>query len=165
MRRAGLLVIVFMVVSGQSCLAKGKTLGPLRVPGFVQANNGLGVAAALRGGDYVSRVIMHFMGMDPPLVWVQPPKTADLIPAWMDEPVAMPASFTPIGIPACGRSDYGGLATALRADPSPAVSVPRAEGLIHFDAPAAVSAPAASSLDSREIYGHSAEECTQSARG
>ena len=160
MRRAWLLVIVLMAVSGQSCWAKGKSLGPLRVPNFVQANNGLAVAAAVRGGDYVTRVLMHFMGMDPPLVWVKPPKTADIIPAWMDEPVMIEASATPIGISACGRSDYRQIAAALREDAP--VSVQRSEGFIHIDAPAAaIGAPAA--LDSRGIYGHSAEDCIQFA--
>ena len=164
MARARLLFIVLVAVSGQACLAKGKNLGPLRVPNFIQANNGLAAAAAIRGGDFIGRVILHFAGLDPPLVWVQPPKTAEIIPAWMDEPVVMEASFTPVGIPACGRSDYRGLAVALRAEaPVAAVSPRRSEGQIHFDAPVA-SAPAASGLDSREIYGHSAGECTQSAR-
>ncbi len=63
------------------------------MPGFVQANNGLGAVAALRGGDFATRVIMHFAGLDPPLIWVPPPKTAEVIPAWMDEPVVMPAAF------------------------------------------------------------------------
>ena len=163
MRRAGFLVIVALAVSGTACHAKGKGLGPLRVPNFVQANNGLAAAAMMRGGDYVSRVILHFMGMDPPLVWVRPPKTAEVIPAWMDEPVVMEASFfAPAGIPACGRSDYGGLAAALHAAP-PDIRAP-SEGIIRLDAPPSSSAAPAAGLDSREIYGHSSEECPQTAR-
>ena len=159
MKRAGFLVIVMLAVSGPACHAKGKSLGPLRVPGFVQANNGLGVAAAIRGGGFLERVALHFMGLDPPLVWVPPPKTADVIPAWMDEPVVMEARFTAIGVPACASPDYGRLAAALNAAPSASDVTP--QGVIRFDAP---QAPAAGNLDSREIYGHSADGCTLSAR-
>lgn len=157
-RTAGLLVIAVMVVSG-SCQAKGKTSLPFKVPGFVQANNGLGAVAALRGGDFVTRVILHFAGMDPPLVWVPPPKTAEVIPAWMDEPVVMPAAFTAIEVPACGKSNLGQLAARLQEEPQARTAPSQPQGLIHVDAPSAAPKGPGAEIDSRTIYGHSAEEC------
>jgi len=148
MRRAGLVVIVLLAVPGPACHAKGKSLGPLQVPKFVEANNGLAVAAAIRGGDFVSRVALHFLGLDPPLVWVPPPKYADIFPAWVDDPVAMPATAIAIGTSACGAADYAHLAAAL-SDEAPA---PFTGGLIHVEAPP-LPGPAAGDLGSREIYG------------
>lgn len=162
-RAAGLLVVAAMAVSGP-CQAKGKTSLPFKVPGFVQANNGLGAVAALRGGDFVTRVIMHFAGMDPPVAWVPPPKTAEVIPAWMDEPVVMPAAFTAIGIPACGKSDLGQLAVRLQEEPPPAAAPSHPQGLIHFDAPPTPTGGQGAGLDSRAIYGHSSDDCFLSAR-
>ena len=159
-RAAGLLVIALLAVSG-SCQAKG-----VKVPRLVQANNGLGAVAALRGGDFLTRVIMHFAGMDPPLIWEPPPKTAEVIPAWMDEPVVMPAAFTAIGVPACGKSDFGQLAVRLQEEPPPAAAPSPRQGLIHVDAPAppASATSQGSGLDSRAIYGHPSEECLRSAQ-
>jgi len=149
MRRAGLIVIVLLAVPGAFCHAKAKSLGPLQVPKFVEANNGLAVAAAVRGGDFVSRVALHFLGLDPPLVWVPPPKYADIFPAWVDEPVAMPATAIAIGTSACGAADYGHLAAALREEaPAPLSS----GGFIHVEAPP-LPGPVAGDLGSREIYG------------
>lgn len=164
-RAAGLLVIVAVAVSGP-CQAKGKTSLPVKVPGFVQANNGLGAIAALRGGDFVTRVIMHFAGMDPPVIWVQPPKTAEVIPAWMDEPMVMPAVFTAIGMPGCGKSDLGQLAARLKEGPPAVTAVSAPQGLIHLDAPAlSISAGAQGvGFDSRAMYGHASDECILSAR-
>ena len=160
MKRARFLVILALAVSGPACHAKGKGLGPLKVPHFVQADNGLGVTAAIRGGDFVERVILHFMGMDPPLVWVAPPKTAEVIPAWMDEPVVMPATYLAIGAPACGATDYGQLAATLREAPSAPTAAARPGGLIRMEAPAVSAAPQpAADLDSREIYGHFSDGC------
>ncbi len=150
------LIVVVVAVSGQACLAKGKTLGPMQVPKFIEANNGLGVAAALRGGDFLSRVVLHFMGMDPAAQWVPPPKPGDLFPAWVDEPLAMPATAIAIGASSCGVSDYSHLAAALRADPPAVPSAAHPEGLIHVEAPpvpAIAPGPAAGDFGSREIYG------------
>jgi len=72
MRRAGILVIAALAISGP-CHAKGKSSLPVKMPKFVEADNGLAAAAALRGGDYLTRVIMHFAGMDPPVTWVPRP--------------------------------------------------------------------------------------------
>jgi hypothetical protein len=158
-RTVGLLVLAATAISGP-CLAKGKTSLPIKVPGFVQANNGLGAVAALRGGDFVTRVIMHFAGLDPPLEWVPPPKTAEVIPAWMDEPVVMPASLTAIGVPACGKSDLGQLVAHLQEEATPAAAQPLPQGLIHVDAPAAPSVPpGGAGLDGRAIYGHPSDGC------
>ncbi|GEM_PF-6137289 len=149
MRRAGLIVIVLLAVPGAVCQAKGKNLGPLQVPKFVEANNGLAAAAALRGGDFVSRVVLHFLGMDPAAQWVPPPKYAEIFPAWVDEPVAKPAAIIAIGAPGCGAPDYGRLAAALRDGPPAPLS---AGGLIHVEAPPA-RGPAPGDLGGREIYG------------
>jgi hypothetical protein len=149
MRRAGLLVIVLLAVSGSACQAGGKSGLGARMPKFIQADNGLGAAAAMRGGDFVTRVVMHFLGLDPPVEWVPPPKTADLIPAWMDELVVIeasaPGTLKSIGASSCGQSNLTHLAEQLRADAPPLVP----EGLIHLDAPAA-SAP---TFDGRAVYG------------
>jgi len=150
MRRAGLIVIVLLAVPGLACHAKGKSLGPLQVPKFVEANNGLAAAAAIRGGDFVSRVALHFLGLDPPLVWVPPPRYADIFPAWVDDPVAMPATAIAIGASACGAADYAHLAAALR-DEAPPDLVP-AGGLIHVEAPP-LPGPAVGDLGSGAIYG------------
>jgi len=150
MRRAGLIVIVLLAVPGLVCHAKGKSLGPLQVPKFVEANNGLAAAAAIRGGDFVSRVALHFFGLDPPRVWVPPPKYADLFPGWVDDPVVLPATAIAIGASACGAADYGHLAAALREE-APAAPAPSG-GLIHVEAPP-LPGPAAGDLGSREIYG------------
>lgn len=136
------------------------------MPKFVEADNGLAASAALRGGDYLTRVIMHFAGMDPVVAWVPPPKMAEVIPAWMDEPVVMPAAFTAIGIPGCGKSDLGQLAARLQEESVFAAMLPPPQGLIHVDAPATPTPVTGQSvgLDSRAIYGHSADECILSAR-
>lgn len=160
MRRAGLLVIALLAVAGPGGQAKDKSVGPLKVPKFIQADNGLTTAAAIRGGYYLTQVIQHFVGLDPPRDWVPPPKTAELFPDWVDAPVAMPAAFTAIGVPACGKADLSALAASLRKEPP--ASVPSApQGLIHVEAPADTGDHA---LDSRAIYGHSSGDCLLSAR-
>lgn len=123
------LLVVLLAMTGTAVEAKGKA----QVPKFIQADNGLMAAAALRGGDYLTKLVMHFAGQDPPLEWVGFPKTADLIPAWMDEPVAAPAAMTATAMSGCGKSDFAALAEALKAPPP--VAAPT-EGLIHFEAPA-----------------------------
>jgi len=149
MRRAGLLVIVLWVVSGPACQAGGKTSLPVKLPKFIQADNGLGAVAALRGGDFLTRVAMHFLGMDPAVEWVPFPKTAELIPDWMDEPVAIeasaPGTIKAIGSSSCGHSDLSHLAAQLKADPPPASP----ERLIHLDASASIAQP----FDGRAVYG------------
>jgi len=149
-KQGRLFIIVLLALPGPACHAKGKSLGPLQVPKFVEANNGLAVAAAIRGGDFVSKVALHFLGLDPPLVWVRPPKYADIFPAWVDDPVAMPATAIAIGTSACGAPDYAHLAAALREE-MPSAPAPSG-GLIHVEAPP-LPGPAAGDLGSREIYG------------
>ncbi len=149
MRRTGLLVIVLWVVSGPACQAGGKTSLPMRLPKFIQADNGLGTVAALRGGDFLTRVALHFMGMDPVVEWGPFPHTADLIPEWMDEPVvieaSVPGTLKATGVSSCGHSNLSHLAARLKADPPPASPA----GLIHLATPASISTP----FDGRAIYG------------
>jgi len=167
MARAGLLVIVLLMISAP-CQSKAKNSLPVKMPKFVEADNGMPAAAALRAGGYLTRVILHFAGMDPPVSWEPFPKTAETIPAWMDAVMVMPAAVTAVGAPACGKSDLGQLALRLQdeAPEAGAASAPPAPGLIHLDGPAAPSAslrgPGAE-FDSRAIYGHASGDCLVSA--
>jgi hypothetical protein len=155
MKRAGLPAIVLLAVSGPA-LAGGKTA----LPRALTADNGLAAMAMIRGGGYLTRVIMHFAGMDPPLEWGAPPRTAEVIPAWMDEPAAMSASAISLGMAGCGTGDLANLAANMRGE---ALIAAAPQGLIHVEAPAAAAGPAPG-LDSRAIYGHSSDECILSAR-
>jgi hypothetical protein len=125
--------------------AAAKSGATAMVPKFVQANNGLGFMAAVRGAGFVTQVIMHFAGLDPPVEWVPPPTAAELFPAWVDEPVA----FTGTGSPKCGGVDMNQLAARLQDKSSP----PAAEapsGLLRIETP---RIGAADVWDSRAIYG------------
>jgi hypothetical protein len=160
MRRGALLALVALAVCGSDCRAAGNKA----VPKFVSSNNGLGFAAAMRGGDYLTKVAMHFLGMDPPVVWEAFPKTGEIIPAWMDEPVAMPASLMALGQSTCQGSDFSQLAAQLNRPPPAVEASPSPEGLIRLDAPlpSKQASPAPSSgtgLDMKSIYG---EGCVSS---
>ena len=155
-RRTAFLGVALLMMCGSACQAAGKTA----VPKFVSSNNGLGFAAAMRGGEYLTKVAMHFLGMDPPLEWVDPPKTGEIFPDWVDEPVAMPASLSTIGVAHCGGGDFSQLAAQL-GNPAPSSeAAPRLDGLIRLDAPKATSpAPSGTGLDMKSIYG---EGCVSS---
>lgn len=138
MRPAWFLLFGLMAASAP---AAGKGGLSAKLPKFAQADNGVGVVAAVRGADYLSRVIMHFAGLDSPLVWEQPPKSSEIFPDWVDEPVAKPVALTLQGHPACAEDDLSRLAAALKTDPEPTAATPRAGGLIRLEGPAVPSLP------------------------
>ena len=167
MGRAGLLAVAALAIVGGPCHAGGGKGLQARLPKIVTENNGLGSVVALRGGDFLSRVVLHFAGLDPPVEWTPFPKTAELFPAWMDEPVAMPArlSVEAFGQPACAEHDYGRLAARLQAEPAapvPPAPQSHSDGLIRIETASSSAArpPAAgggreNGLDMKTIYGGS----------